>query len=70
MKSIVTRIVRNWPLRRQIGFYAYFPIFFLLGATVEFSMINWTVGQTNFYRVYKRKQLEKFREEQLRQNIN
>jgi hypothetical protein len=70
MKSLVKRVVRNWPLRRQLGFYSFFPVFFLLGATLEFSMINWTVGQTNFYRVYKRRQLQNFRDEQLRTNLS
>ena len=30
--------------------------FFILGAALEFSMINWTVGETNFYRTFKKRQ--------------
>jgi len=34
----------------------FLPFFFGLGAALEFSMINWTVGKTNFYTVYKKRQ--------------
>ncbi|KAI0218812.1 Small integral membrane protein 4 [Lamellibrachia satsuma] len=47
------------PGKRIFGLYRFLPFFFLLGATVEFSMIKWTVGETNFYSVYKRKEAEK-----------
>ena len=38
----------KWPGEKIFGIYRFLPIFFFLGATLEFSMINWTVGQTNF----------------------
>lgn len=66
-QKFTRRIVKNWPLRQQLGFYAFFPIFFTLGAALEFSMINWTVGETNFYRVYKRREIERRLEEELAQ---
>jgi hypothetical protein len=34
----------------------FLPFFFVLGAAVEFSMINWTVGDTNFYKTFKKRQ--------------
>jgi hypothetical protein len=52
-KSLLKIIVKNWPLRRYLGVYAFMPLFFVIGAAIEYSMINWTVGQTNFYSVYK-----------------
>ena len=36
------------PGKRTFGIYRFLPIFFALGATVEYSMIKWSVGQTNF----------------------
>ena len=36
------------PGKRTLGVYRFLPFFFFLGATLEFSMINWTVGDTNF----------------------
>jgi hypothetical protein len=38
----------KWPGKKTFGIYRFLPIFFGLGAAVEFSMINWTVGETNF----------------------
>ena len=39
-----------------ILFSRFLPFFFGLGAALEFSMINWTVGETNFYKTYKKRQ--------------
>jgi len=41
----------------------FLPFFFALGAALEFSMINWTVGETNFYRTYKKRQALDFLEQ-------
>lgn len=46
--SVLHRFLDNWPGKKTFGVYRFLPLFFLLGATLEFSMINWTVGQTNF----------------------
>jgi len=53
---LITRILDTVPGKRIFGIYRFLPIFFVLGAALEFSMINWTVGETNFYRVYKKRQ--------------
>lgn len=42
------RILDSWPGKQKLGLYRFLPIFFALGAALEFSMINWTVGETNF----------------------
>lgn len=50
------RILYNWP-GKKFGVYRYLPLFVLLGAALEFTMIKWDVnGQVNFYRTYKRRQ--------------
>lgn len=46
--NVVRRFLDNWPGKKRLGVYRFLPIFFVLGAALEFSMINWTVGETNF----------------------
>lgn len=38
------------PGKKRFGNYRFLPFFFLFGASLEFLMINWTVGpqKTNF----------------------
>lgn len=40
--------LNRWPGKETFGIYRFLPIFFTLGAALEFSMINWRVGETNF----------------------
>lgn len=47
-QSLLQRIVDSWPGQKTFGVYRFLPLFFALGASLEFSMIKWTVGQTNF----------------------
>ncbi|KAK8379944.1 hypothetical protein O3P69_019761 [Scylla paramamosain] len=61
------RVLDLWPGKRLFGMYRFLPLFFCLGAALEFSMINWHVGQTNFYRTFKRRQATKLAIEQLRE---
>ncbi|KAG5876701.1 hypothetical protein JTB14_038022 [Gonioctena quinquepunctata] len=55
----------KWPGKKYFGMYRFLPIFFVLGAALEFSMINWRVGETNFYDTYKRRQAKNYLEEQI-----
>lgn len=48
LRPSIERFVNAWPGQRQLGIYRFLPLFFGLGAALEFSMINWTVGTTNF----------------------
>lgn len=49
MQSQTLRYVLDkWPGKKYLGIYRFLPIFFGLGAALEFSMINWKVGSTNF----------------------
>lgn len=50
------KLLDKWPGKRFLGIYRFLPLFFALGAALEFSMINWKVGEVNFYRTYKRRQ--------------
>lgn len=53
---LVTRVMDAVPGKKMFGLYRFLPFFFLLGASLEFSMINWTVGDVNFYKTYKKRQ--------------
>jgi len=55
-ESFLTKVLDGVPGKKYFGMYRFLPAFFILGAALEFSMINWTVGETNFYRTYKRRQ--------------
>ncbi|KAK2168317.1 hypothetical protein LSH36_18g08026 [Paralvinella palmiformis] len=63
--SLIGTIINNWPGKKRFGLYSFLPVFFVLGGLLEFSMINWTVGETNFYSVYKKKQAKRIAELQL-----
>lgn len=61
----IKRFIEHWPGKQYFGIYRFLPLFFVLGAALEFSMINWNVGEVNFYRVYKRRLAEKIAQESL-----
>ncbi|XP_073832460.1 sloth 1 [Musca autumnalis] len=63
--STFKRILDSIPGKKRFGVYRFLPLFFCLGAALEFSMINWTVGETNFYRTFKKRQAKNYVEEQL-----
>lgn len=44
----IRRLLAHWPGRERFGVYRFLPLFFVLGAGLEFSMINWHVGEVNF----------------------
>ena len=56
-KSFVGRALDKVPGKQIFGIYRFLPAWFFLGAALEFAMINWTVGETNFYRTYKKRQV-------------
>lgn len=55
----VLKLLSKYPGERALGPYRFIPVYFILGAALEFSMIKWNAGGVNFYKVYKRKQAEK-----------
>lgn len=42
------RVLNRWPGKRYLGEYRFLPLFFVLGASLEYSMINWKVGNISF----------------------
>lgn len=54
--NLLRRTFDAIPGKKTLGMYRFLPAFFFMGAALEFSMIKWTVGETNFYRVYKKRQ--------------
>ncbi|RWS14014.1 hypothetical protein B4U79_11889 [Dinothrombium tinctorium] len=58
-QSLLKRIIAKWPLQRYLGVYAFLPLFVAFGASLEFLMINWTVNGTNFYKTYKKREIER-----------
>lgn len=42
------RLLDFWPGKKYFGIYRFLPGFFVFGGMLEFSMINWRVGETNF----------------------
>jgi len=55
-KPFFVKVLDAVPGKSTLGLYRFLPFYFLLGAALEFSMINWTVGETNFYKTYKKRQ--------------
>ncbi|XP_004924874.1 small integral membrane protein 4 [Bombyx mandarina] len=64
--SWIQKLVNKWPGKRAFGIYRFLPIFFLLGASLEFSMINWKVGEVNFYNTFKKRQARDLIEEKIK----
>lgn len=46
--KILQKFVEKWPGEKYFGEYRFLPLFFILGAALEFSMINLRVGSVNF----------------------
>lgn len=66
-RPFITRLLSLIPGKRLLGPYRMMPIFFILGAALEFSMINWEAGEakTNFYKTYKKRTVSELAEKQL-----
>ena len=62
-RRVINVILDNWPVRKQLGFYAYLPIFFAIGAWTEFTMIHMRINGIDFYSVYMRKERERLAQE-------
>lgn len=60
------KVLDNWPGRKKFGHFSFLPVFFVVGAGLEFVMIKWTVGQTNFYDTFKRRKAVEAVDEKLR----
>ncbi|XP_020292108.1 small integral membrane protein 4 [Pseudomyrmex gracilis] len=72
MKLIIktfTKLINKVPGKRIFGEFRFLPIFFILGATLEYSMIHWHVGEVNFYKTYKRRRVEELVEKRLQEEL-
>ncbi|KAJ6636713.1 Small integral membrane protein 4 [Pseudolycoriella hygida] len=65
----LSKFIKKVPGEKTFGVYRFLPAFFLLGAALEFSMINWTVGKTNFYNTFKKRQAKEIVEHNIQNNI-
>ena len=63
--GIISDILYEWPGRKRFGLYSYLPLFFVIGAGLEFTMIKWTVGETNFYRTFKKRRVDDISRQEL-----
>ncbi|CAG7724935.1 unnamed protein product [Allacma fusca] len=57
-EELPQEFLNAWPGKRTLGLYRFLPLFFVLGAALEFSMINWQVGEVNFYNTFKKRRAE------------
>jgi len=55
----ITQLIQRIPGHSRFGIVTIMPLFFLVGAALEFTMIKWKPNGVNFYEVYERKELEK-----------
>lgn len=62
-RSLLRRILKAYPGEKYFGEYRFLPVFFVSGAALEYVMINWVVGETNFYRTFKRRKVQEIIEE-------
>jgi len=63
------RFVDAVPGKKWFGLYRFMPFCFLFGAGMEWTMIHWTVGETNFYRTYMKRRAKDSIEEERRLQI-
>nr|BAN21319.1 unkown protein [Riptortus pedestris] len=64
--ELLRNLLDKWPGKQWFGIYRFMPLFFLLGAGLEYTMINWDFKErVNFYRTYKRRQAEILAEERI-----
>ncbi|KOC63651.1 UPF0640 protein [Habropoda laboriosa] len=66
LKKKIRRFVQIMP-GQFLGEYRFLPIFLLGGALIEFTMINWHVGEVNFYKTYKKRRIEEVVERRLQE---
>lgn len=46
--GLLAKTLNKWPGKKYFGIYRFLPVFFVLGAALEFSMIHWEAGNANF----------------------
>ncbi|XP_051173036.1 small integral membrane protein 4 [Leptopilina boulardi] len=61
----IARFIQKVPGEKYLAEYRFIPLFFILGAVLEYSMINWHVGETNFYRTFKKRRVQEIVDERI-----
>lgn len=64
--SFWRRILKAYPGEKYFGEYRFLPVFFVSGAALEFVMIKWVFGETNFYKTFKKRKVQEIAEERER----
>ncbi|XP_014600130.1 PREDICTED: small integral membrane protein 4 [Polistes canadensis] len=64
--KIIRKYLKKWPGEKTFGIYRFLPLFFVTGALLEYCMINWHVGEVNFYKVYKKRLVQEIVKDNLR----
>lgn len=50
----IAKVIQKFPGNKIFGLYRFLPIFFSLGAALEFTMVKWEVNGVNFCKyIYK-----------------
>ena len=57
-KKFIRKVLRAWPGKKYLAEYRFLPVFFVGGAVLEYLMINWHVGEVNFYKSYKKRRVQ------------
>lgn len=65
----IGKLLKAVPGEKTFGVYRFLPVFFCLGAGLEFSMIKWRVGKINFYDTYKKREARNLIEDKLMREI-
>lgn len=47
-EKYINVLIDKVPGKQRFGAYRFLPLFFIFGGVLEFLMIKWTVGETNF----------------------
>ena len=50
--GVIRRFFKAWPGEKRFGVFRFLPFFVFVGASMEFTMIHWTVGTTNFCKFF------------------
>lgn len=62
-RRLLKKILVAYPGEKYFKEYRFLPVFFFAGAALEYVMINWVFGGTNFYKTFKRRKVQEIIEE-------
>eukprot|EP00093_Oithona_nana_P009182 09182.XXX_384997_384731_1 [CDS] Oithona nana genome sequencing. len=59
----IQKLIQAVPGKKTFGVFRFLPVFFFIGAGLEFSMIHWKPNGHNFYHTYKKRRAKEIIEE-------